>query len=403
MKIILFFFLFLFQITNLFSQKINLEYFIFDTTLNRNEELQMIKMYEGFKDFSKIDFSFHIYSKVDFGDTTWKLKKQIFTLKRKKLLCDYSLSQIVQNELSLKQRLNDNSKNIFICTKNTEQKLDFDYNKEIYIMNLKSDLQIIEKLKEIVANKFKKEVNIIIVQENSILTKPQIYISNKSLSLSNDSNDNILNFKTTTLIKQLNLSSGLEISNDQKIRVTNNAGSFETINYEDPLGCVSNIDTVIVSRTKDCICDEDIGKTFIDYNNSENIGIMNISPKDTTVFVPYDFRITPQLPGDYEYKLIINYKCLDSIRICFNVVENGKKLDINKCFVNKNIIKQSDGVYQSKFNLVSSKIWGSESDKIIDYISDANVYFVITLFPYLEGAICTKSKSSYNIKFSRCE
>jgi hypothetical protein len=403
MKIKLFFYFSLFQTIYLFSQKINLEYFIFDTTVQRTEETQMIKMYEGFKDFSNIDFTFHFYNKVDFGDTTWKVKKQSFTLKRKKIVCDYNLGQIVQNELALNQRLNDTYKYIFICTKNTEQKLDFDYNKEIHILNLKSDLQIIEKLKEINAYKIKKDINIIVVQENSILTQPQIKILNNSLSLSENSIYNILNFTSTTPIEHLNISSGLEMSNDKKIRITKNAGEFETINYEDFLGCVSNTDTVKVVRRKECVCSEDIGKINIDYKNTENVDIMNLSPKDPSVVVPYDFRITPQTPGDYEYKFILNYECLDSVQICINVVNDGKQLDFNKCFVNKNIIKQSDGVYQSRFNLASPKIWGSDKDKIIEYVSDAKIYFVVTFLPYLDGAICRKSKCSYNIKFSRCE
>jgi hypothetical protein len=372
------------------AQKINIDYYVVDTSKIKTDLLSITKSFESQKEFSNVNLNFKLYSKSDFKDSLWNNKKRQVKLLFDKVGCNFNITNSLKGNEDLMLRLNGQGKNILICNKSTFNLLNLESSFEFQNLSMKSDLQLFEKIKEILKEKRKTDLNILIIQNDFNYIEPRISLGTKKIE-SDGKTPQQITYKTSSLISKLNLGNGLTIKNNSTLSAISNQEMISIVSYVDELGCNSNIDTVNFSLSKSCKCDSDYGKLSISKKYLNTMKIVEI--KDPRV--DYKWKISPQQNGTSAYCLIINDLCFDALELTFE--SSDKKSELNN-----NTPIRIDKSDMTKYS--DPDAWEFCFDLSIDYehIKNPKLHTILKISPIVNNEVCRNRAISEKIKFSAC-
>ena len=371
------------------AQQINIDYFVVDTSKIKTDLLSITKSFESQKEFSNVNLNFKLYSKSDFKDSLWNNKKRQVKLLFEKVECNFNLTNSLKGNEDLMLRLNGHEKNILICSKSTYNLLNIESSFEFQNLSMKSDLQLFEKIKEILKEKRKTDLNILIIQNDFNYVEPSISLGNRIIE-SDGKTPQLITFNTSTPISKLNLGSGLTIKNNATLSAISNQEIISTVSYLDALGCKSNIDSVKFKLSKSCECTPEFEKVAISkkYLNTMKI----VENMDTRV--DYNWKISPQQDGGAIYCLIINDLCFDALELTFESSDKESELYTK--------VIRKDKEEMTKYT--NPDAWEVRIDLSIDneHIKNAKLYTTLKISPIVNNEVCRNRATSEKIKFSAC-
>jgi hypothetical protein len=363
---------------------------VMDTLKNKNEFLEFVKSLEVQKEFAKINMSFYFVGKKEFNDSTWNNKKQVIKLFYSKIPCNSNLNQVLTGEDNIINQLSSSTKNTLISTKNTFNEMDLNIPFDFQSNSMTSQLSLLEKLKELVKLKTDKDHHLLVIEKNFSFQTPNIILDIKSVS-KNTTNQTI-GFKTTTPFSVLNLGKGFSLDGPNSLKFSPETNTFSTLSYIDGLGCASNTDTLKIEISKNCSCETLSGNFGItrSYLNTMNA----VENKNTKV--EYKWKISPQQNGLYIYCLIIEPKteCFDEIELEFK--SNDEKTPMVSPIIT---IHRTDMT-----RLTDTEAWQIRIDLSLDYnfIKNPRVYSKLKITPIVNNVYCYNKSITERIKFSSC-
>jgi len=363
---------------------------VMDTLKNKNEFLEFVKSLEVQKEFSKINMSFYFVGKKEFNDSTWNNKKQVIKLFYSKIPCNSNLNQILNLEDNIINQLSSSTKNTLISTKNTFNEIDLNIPFDFQSNSMTSQLSLLEKLKELVKLKTDKDHHLLVIEKNFSFQTPNIILDTKSVT-KNTTNQTI-GFKTTTPYSVLNLGKGFSLNGPNSLKFTPETNTFSTLSYTDGLGCASNTDTLKIEIPKDCSCETLIGNFGItrSYLNTMKV-LENKNPS-----VGYKWKISPQQNGKNLYYLIIqpNSDCFDEIELEFKSNDEKTPMVSPVLIINKKDMKR----------LTNPEAWQILIDLSLEYnfIKNPRVYSNVKITPIVNNVYCYNKSITERIKFSSC-
>jgi hypothetical protein len=371
------------------AQKINVDYYLVDTSKIKSDLISIAKSFEAQKEFSNVNLNFKLYSKLDYKDSLWSTKKRQVKLFFDKVGCDYSINNSLKENDDLLLRFNGQGKNILICNKSTYNLLNLDISFELQNLSMKSDLQLIEKIKEILKEKRKTDLNILILQNDFNYKQPRINLGIKKIE-SDGKTPQFITYNTSSAVSKLILGNGLTMKNNSTLSVISNQDNISTVSYIDDLGCNSNIDTVTIKLSQSCECDYEFGKVSISkkYLNTMKI----VENKDLRV--DYKWKISPQQNGSSAYCLIINDGCFDALELTFESSDHKSELSNKVITIDKSeMTNHTDpSAWQFCFDLSSD----------YDHIKNPKLYTLVKISPIVKNEVCANRSVSEKIKFSSC-
>ncbi len=371
------------------AQNINIDYYIVDTSKMKSDLVSIAKSFETQKEFSNVNLNFKLYGKSDFKDSLWKTKKRQVKLLFDKVGCNFNITNSLKDNEDIMLRFNGSERNVLICNKSTYNLLNLDLSFELQILSMKSDLQLIEKVKEIIKEKRKSDMNILILQNDFNYIEPRINLVTKNIE-SDGKTPQLITFNTSSTISKLSMGNGLTLKNNSTLSAVSNQDNISTVSYLDELGCNSNIDTIIFKVTQDCECASEFGKLSVSrkYLNTMKI----VENKDLRV--EYKWKISPQQNGSSAYCFIINDGCFDALELTLESSDYKSELNNKIITIDKNeMTKHTDPVaWEFCFDLSSD----------YNHIKNPKLYTILKISPIVQNMVCTNRSVAEKIKFSSC-
>lgn len=376
---------------NYFGQKVQIHYMVMDTLKNKNEFLEFVKSLEVQKEFAKINMSFYFVGKKEFNDSTWNNKKQVIKLFYSKIPCNSNLNQVLTLEDNIINQLSSSTKNTLISTKNTFNEMDLNIPFDFQSNSMTSQLSLLEKLKELVKLKTDKDHHLLVIEKNFSFQTPNIILDTKSVT-KNTTNQTI-GFKTTTPYSVLNLGKGFSLNGPNSLKFSPETNTFSTLSYTDGLGCISNTDTLKIEIPKDCSCETLKGFFKLDLTKKITMKIEEVESLE------YDYRISPRIDGAFVYKIILksdnimDNDCFDAIQFSFKSNDEKSPMNTIKNRVEKSEMKMNtDGSWEIDIDLSSD----------IEMIRNAKSFAFLTITPIINENQCVEKVQTLKVKFSRC-
>jgi len=364
---------------------------VMDTLKNKNEFLEFVKSLEVQKEFAKINMSFYFVGKKEFNDSTWNNKKQVIKLFYSKIPCNSNLNQILNLEDNIINQLSSSTKNTLISTKNTFNEMDLNIPFDFQSNSMTSQLSLLEKLKELVKLKTDKDHHLLVIEKNFSFQTPNITLDTKSVT-KNTTNQTI-GFKTTTPYSVLNLGKGFSMNGPNSLKFSPETNTFSTLSYTDGLGCISNTDTLKIEIPKDCSCETLKGLFKLDLTKKITMKIEEVESLE------YDYRISPRIDGAFVYKIILksdnimDNDCFDAIQFSFKSNDEKSPMNTIKNRVEKSEMKMNtDGSWEIDIDLSSD----------IEMIRNAKSFAFLTITPIINENQCVEKVQTLKVKFSRC-
>jgi len=386
--VLILFLLFYFGIFN--AQTIEVHYFVIDTSKTKSDLKALADIYRNDKVFSKVNFTFQLISLKDVGDTTWvKTNKQRIDFFSNKIACDFNINNLLESNESLMLKLNSEGENYLICNKTTYSKLNNDISFNVTNMSLKSDMVLMEKLKQLVSEKRQKNMNIVIIQSEFDYLTPKFNFNKNSIECDGKTPVSV-GYTTTSSYSRLNMGEGLSSEALQKMKVLSNKDEFILASYTDALGCDSNKDTINVKFIEPCACEKRYGVIGI---NDNYMGTMKLERPAPNPQIKFKRRISPQINGGWDYLLIVNAGCFDFLEVHIKSSDPSIiEMDVKFTFDRKSMrLQKSDGL---EFDL--------ELSKFTDFIKNPKVHAIVTITPYYNDQPCYDRSFTERIKFSPC-
>lgn len=371
------------------SQKLNIDYYIVDTSKIKTDLESIAKSFESQKEFANVNLNFKLFSKSDFKDTLWGNKKRSVKLLFEKSECNFNITNSLKANEDLMLRLGGQGKNILICNKVSYNLINLDFSFEFQNLSMKSDLQLIEKIKEILKEKRKTDLNVLIIQNDFNYIQPRISLGINKIE-SDGKTPQLITFNTSTPISKLNLGSGLTIKNNSTLSAISNQEIISTVSYLDALGCKSNTDTVIFKLSKSCECTTEFDKVAI---SKKYLYTMKID-ENRDSRVDYKWKISPQQNGTSAYCIIISDLCFDALELTFESSDKKSELNNKIITIDKNEMKKySDPeAWEFCFDLSSD----------YEHIKNPKLFTILKISPIVKNVVCRNRAVSEKIKFSSC-
>ena len=347
------------------------------------------KSFESQKEFANVNLNFKLFSKSDFKDTLWGNKKRSVKLLFEKSECNFNITNSLKANEDLMLRLGGQGKNILICNKVSYNLINLDFSFEFQNLSMKSDLQLIEKIKEILKEKRKTDLNVLIIQNDFNYIQPRISLGINKIE-SDGKTPQLITFNTSTPISKLNLGSGLTIKNNSTLSAISNQEIISTVSYLDALGCKSNTDTVIFKLSKSCECTTEFDKVAI---SKKYLYTMKID-ENRDSRVDYKWKISPQQNGTSAYCIIISDLCFDALELTFESSDKKSELNNKIITIDKNEMKKySDPeAWEFCFDLSSD----------YEHIKNPKLFTILKISPIVKNVVCRNRAVSEKIKFSSC-